>query len=82
VITKFVVGDKLLDAFVAAGVFENSELPHIRRIVIDLKVNEAAVMYIEEYLDRDEMYEVIAAGGVEIVATSNQAGRTGRKPRP
>jgi hypothetical protein len=82
VITKFIVGEKLLDAFVAAGVFDNSELPNIRRIVIDLKVHEAAVMYVEEYLDRDEMYEVIAAGGVEIVATSDQAGRTGSRPRP
>jgi hypothetical protein len=82
VITKFVVGDELLDAFVAAGVFDNAELKNIRRIVIDLRVGEAAVMYLEEYLDRDAMHEVIASGGVRIVATSDQAGRTGMRPRP
>ena len=81
-ITKFLVGDDLLNAFVAAGVFDNTELKDIRRIVIDLKVGEAGVMYLEQYLDLDEVYEVIAAGGVNIVGTSDQAGRTGRRPRP
>lgn len=81
-ITKFVVGEELLDAFVAAGVFDAAELKNIRRIVIDLRVGEAGVMYLEEYLDRDEMHEVIASGGVRIVATSDQAGRAGVRPRP
>lgn len=76
----FIVGDKVLQALYDAGLLDDYKA--VRRLVIDLEVGGAAMMYVEKYAD-ESLLDVVFAGGIQIVGTEDEAGKTGATaPRP
>ena len=52
------------DALLAAGIVHEGD--HIRRIVIDAKVNDVVVMYVERYGDERWLNVVPTLDGIEV----------------
>jgi hypothetical protein len=73
-VSKFVVGDRLLEALHSAGVI-GDDYTYIRRIVIDLEVNQAARIYIDRFADDEQLVPALTAG-IRIVDTAEEAGKT------
>lgn len=72
--SKFVVGDRLLEALYSAGVI-GDDYKYIRRIVIDLEVGSAARIYIDRLADDEQLVPALTAG-IRIVDTAEEAGKT------
>jgi hypothetical protein len=72
--SKFVVGDKLLEALYSAGILDD-DYKYVRRIVIDLEVNQAARIYIDRFADDEQLVPALTAG-IRIVDTAEEAGKT------
>jgi hypothetical protein len=67
-VSKFIVGassEGIFQALHDAGVFVDDP-SYVRRVVIDLRVNEAARFYVERFVD-DSLVEVLLRGGIELV---------------
>jgi hypothetical protein len=73
-VSKFLVGNELLEALYSAGVI-GDDYTYIRRIVIDLEVGNAARIYIDRYADDEQLVAALTAG-IRIVDTAEEAGRT------
>lgn len=72
--SKFLVGDELLEALYSAGVI-GDDYTYIRRIVIDLEVGNPARIYIDKYGDDEQLVPALTAG-IRIVDTAEDAGKT------
>lgn len=72
--SKFIVGDALLEALYSAGILPD-DYTFIRRIVIDLEVGSAARIYIDRYADDEQLIPALTAG-IRIVDTAEGAGKT------
>jgi hypothetical protein len=72
--SKFIVGDRLLEALYSAGVI-GDDYTYIRRIVIDLEVGSAGRIYIERFADDEQLVPALTAG-IRIVDTAEEAGKT------
>jgi len=72
--SKFIVGDKLLEALYSAGILDD-DYAYVRRIVIDLEVNQPARIYIDKYGDDEQLVPALTAG-IRIVDTAEEAGKT------
>jgi hypothetical protein len=68
---EFVVTQKVIDAFYDAEILSDTD-HNVRRVVLDLTINEPAVMYIERFLDDDQFR--IVQRGIEVVPTAEDAG--------
>jgi hypothetical protein len=73
-VSKFIVGDKLLEALHSAGILDD-DYTYVRRIVIDLEVNQAARIYIDRFADDEQLVPALTAG-IQIVDTAEEAGKT------
>jgi hypothetical protein len=73
-VSKFIVGDGLLEALYSAGIL-GDDYTYIRRIVIDLEVGNPARIYIDKYGDDEQLVPALTAG-IRIVDTAEEAGKT------
>lgn len=77
---KYIVGDRVLLALYDAGVI-GDDYPFIRRIVIDLEVGSVAKLYVERFADDDKLIAGLV-GGIKIVETTEEAGKTTGRTLP